>query len=100
MRIGSIILLLFVSFFFVSCTGYNPSLFPSYDILNPGEEVRANPLGFVVFDAELEHYVIIWDTDIILKSGEEYTIINEAFLFHYRELWDEIKKLRKLLEEK
>jgi len=78
-----------------SCTNYNPSLFPSYDVLAPGDEVTINPLGFVVFDIELEHYVIIWDADAILKSDEEYTIVNMAFLLHYRELWDEVIKLRK-----
>jgi len=94
-HIGSIITLIFVSFFFASCTAYSPAYYPSYDILNPGTEVRANPFGFVVFDAELEHYVIIWDADAILKSDEEYTIVNMAFLLHYRELWDEVIKLRK-----
>jgi len=95
---GGIILLLFVSFFFVNCTAYNPSLFPTYDPLSPGKEVKINPLGFVVFDATLEHYIIVWDTDIILSSDENYAIVNQAFMIHYRELWDEIIKLRKMLK--
>jgi len=92
------ITLLFVSFFIVNCAAYNPSVFPSYDVLNPGKEVKINPLGFVVFDATLEHYTIVWDTDVILKSDENYAIVNQAFMLHYRELWDEIIKLRKLLK--
>jgi len=95
---GGIISLLFASFFFVNCAAYNPSVFPSYDVLNPGKEVRINPLGFAVFDPTLEYYVITWDADIILKSDENYAIVNQAFLFHYRELWDEIIKLRKMLK--
>jgi len=95
---GGIILLLFASFFIVNCTAYNPSVFPTYDPLNPGKEVKVNPLGFVVFDATLEHYTIVWDTDIILKSDEDYAIVNQAFMIHYRELWDEIIKLRKMLK--
>jgi len=73
-------------------------MYPSYDVLNPGEEVKINPLGFAIFDPTLEYYVISWDDNIILSSGEEYAIVNQAFMIHYRELWDEIIKLRKLLK--
>jgi hypothetical protein len=57
-----------------SCAKYNPSLFPSYDVLNPGEEVRKNPLGFTT------------DGNII---------VNAAFIQWVSELQAEIKKLRK-----
>ena len=32
--------------FLADCSPYNPALYPSYDVLNPGSEVRKNPLGF------------------------------------------------------
>jgi len=67
-------LLLFVSIYLaISCTGYNPALYPSYDVLNPGQEVTMNPLRVV----------------------EDGFVVNDAFLMHYRELWEEVKKLRK-----
>jgi hypothetical protein len=67
--------ILCVSFFFCnSCSRYNPSLYPSYDVLNPGPEVRLNPLGFD-------------------KDGN--IIVNEAFWLWVDELKQEIIKLRK-----
>ena len=96
---GGIITLLFVSFFFASCTAYNPSFFPSYNCLNPGVEVRANPLGFVIYDTELGAFIISWDAEFALDVTADYTIVNRAFMFHYRELWDEVKKLRILLNK-
>lgn len=69
-------LLLCVSFCLISssCTAYNPALYPSYDVLNPGPEVRLNPLGF---------------TD----NGN--VIVNPAFILWVDELQSEIRKLRK-----
>ena len=99
-RLGSgIITLLFVSFFFANCTAYNPSVFVSYDCLNPGVEVRANPLGFVIYDTTLGVFIISWDAEFAPDATVDYTIVNRAFMFHYRELWDEVKKLRILLNK-
>ena len=68
-------LLLFALFFSIeSCGGhYNPALYPSYDVLNPGPEVRLNPLGFD-------------------KDGN--AIVNPAFLLWVYELKAEVLKLR------
>lgn len=65
------------SFCFLSssaCSRYNPSLYPSYDVLNPGPEVRANPLAFT-------------------EDGN--LIVNQAFILWVEELKQEIVKLRK-----
>jgi len=58
----------------INCVGYSPSLYPSYDVLNPGPEVRLNPLA-------------------VTEDGN--FIVNEAFLMWTLELKEEIKKLRK-----
>jgi uncharacterized protein YigE (DUF2233 family) len=63
----------------INCTTYNPSLFPSYDVLNPGEEVRINPLN---------------------ATPDGNFIVNEAFIFWVSELKAEILKLRKELKSK
>lgn len=57
-----------------SCTGYDPSLYPSYDVLNPGPEVKLNPLR-------------------VTDDGN--FVVNEAFLMWVGELKEEIKKLRR-----
>ena len=75
MLLGAGILMLCASFFLITdCTHYNPSLYPSYDVLNPGPEVRANPLS-------------------VTDDGN--FIVNEAFILWVQELKEEIKKLRK-----
>lgn len=56
-----------------SCTGYNPNLYPSYDVLNPGPEVRLNPLRVV----------------------EDGFVVNIAYIQWVDELQAEIVKLRK-----
>lgn len=71
-----------------SCAGYNPSLFPSYDPLNPGEEVKKNPIAWVE------------DGEIVNEDGEKIVIkkgvvVNEAFIIWIYELKEEVKKLRK-----
>lgn len=76
------ILLLYVSCFLIesSCARpYNPALYPSYDVLNPGPEVRQNPLGFD-------------------KDGN--AIVNQAFILWVYELKEEVKKLREELKRK
>lgn len=66
-------LTLFIIFFLISCGHYKPTLYPSYDVLNPGENVRKNPIGFT-------------------EDGN--AIVNEAFLIWVLELKREIIKLR------
>lgn len=76
------ILSIVFTFFLLSlagCTGYNPSLYPSYDILNPGEQVRVNPLS--TFPDPI--------------TGEQLFAVNSAFLLWVQELKDEVLKLRK-----
>ena len=68
-----------ISFGLVSCTGYNPSLFPSYDVLNPGPEVRMNPIGF---------------------DADGHAIVNQAFILYVYELRQEVKRLRTELKKK
>ena len=56
-----------------NCTSYNPALYPSYDVLNPGDEVRVNPLR-------------------ITEDGN--FVVNKAFILWVDELKQEIKRLR------
>jgi hypothetical protein len=56
------------------CRHYNPSLYPSYDVLNPGPEVRLNPLSV---------------------TAEGNFVVNAAFIAWVDELKQEIIKLRK-----
>jgi hypothetical protein len=59
------------------CSRYNPSLYPSYDVLNPGPEVRLNPLSF---------------------TADGNLIVNTAFIAWVEELKQEIIKLRKAIK--
>jgi hypothetical protein len=68
------ILLSFFLFAMSGCTRYNPALFPSYDVLNPGPEVRLNPIAF---------------------TADGNFIVNPAFIVWVDELKNEIIKLRK-----
>ena len=84
LKLGSVaILILCVSFGLItSCTGYNPSFYPSYDVLNPGPEVQINPIawvkdGKVVDDA---------DKEIMIQDG---IVVNEAFSLWVFELKEE-----------
>lgn len=62
----------------ISCARpYNPVLYPSYDVLNPGPEVRKNPIGFT-------------------EDGN--LIVNQAFMLWVYELKEEVKKLREELK--
>ena len=78
-----------------ACTKYNPALYPSYDVLNPGEEVKKNPCGTITFLPDGTHIASI---DHFVEAEEAYFLINAIFLQHYRELWEEVKKLRKLIK--
>jgi hypothetical protein len=94
----SVTLLLFVSYFIVNCTGYNPAMYPSYEVLAPKDEVTVNPVGFIIFDPTLGFYIVSWDVGFEPKVGTDYFVINYAFMIHYRELWDEVIKLRGLIK--
>lgn len=56
------------------CTQYNPALYPSYDVLNPGPAVRLNPLSV---------------------NPDGTFVVNAQFLQWVDELKAEIVKLRK-----
>ncbi len=58
----------------VSCTGYDPALYPSYDVLNPGEAVRLNPISI---------------------TADGNFVVNGAFIQWVDELKAEVIKLRK-----
>ena len=73
-----LICFLTISFSFAACTKYNPALYPS-DVLNPGSEVRMNPLGF---------------------DADGNAIVNLAFILWVSELQQEIKRLRTALAKK
>ncbi len=65
--------------FMPSCTHYNPALYPSYDVLNPGPDVRKNPIS--ITEDPVTH--------------EALFIVNATFLQWVEELKLEILKLRK-----
>jgi len=77
---GLLLLTCFLTFSLslTSCHGYDPALYPSYDVLNPGAEVRMNPLSF---------------------DADGNAIVNQAFLTWVYELKEEIKKLRAELKK-
>lgn len=65
-------------FLLFGCSHYNPALYPSYDVLNPGADVRLNPLS-------------------LAPDGINY-IVNPAFLAWVVELKQEIITLRKKIK--
>ncbi len=73
------ITLVFLLFALAGCTSYNPSLYPSYDVLNPGDQVRVNPLS--TFPDPV--------------TGKQLFVVDEAFMLWVQELKDEVLKLRK-----
>ena len=79
-----------------ACVSYSPILYPSYDVLNPGEAVRLNPVGFISFDTDGDPDIQL---NVPVQPGEEFTIVNEAYAQSYGELRAEILKLRKALEK-
>lgn len=70
-----------------SCTAYNPSFFPSYDILNPGPEVTVNPVAYVK-NGKIEDRD---HNEIYILDGY---VVNEAFMMWVYELKEEVEKLR------
>jgi len=77
--IVAILTLCAICFLAESCSSYNPSLYPSYDCLNPGPEVRLNPLAF---------------------TPDGNLVVNQAFILWVDELKQEIKRLREELKRK
>jgi len=71
-----------------ACAPYDPTLYPSYDILNPGPEVRANPIAYVK-DGRVEDCD---HNEIYIADGY---VVNEAYMFWTQELFEEVEKLRK-----
>ena len=73
-----------------SCTSYNPALYPSYDVLYPGEAVQKNPRGyFTIKDGAMMD--LEWTGEI--EDGE-YIIIDENMSQWIGDLKQEIKRLR------
>lgn len=79
--------LLFVSLFLAGTTSckISPALYPSYDVLRPGESVQI--LGYVTPDGKA-----IDDKGQLLTDG---VVVNQSFLIWVYELKSEIEKLRK-----
>ena len=88
------ILVLFVIVFLIqtnSCTPYSPILYPSYDVLNPGEAVKENPIAYIdVKDGEITG--VEWVNEST-KDGE-YILVNEDFFQWAYDLKQAIKDLR------
>ena len=63
-------------------------------MLNPGEEVRKNPLSVVEVTEEGEIEILL-DTPV---GPGRYFIVNQAFMMWVFELREEIKKIRKLIK--
>ena len=66
-----------ISLFTAGCSSYNPSLYPSYDVLNPGEDVRRNPLAF---------------------TADGNLIVTPSFIAWVDELKQEVIKLRRQIK--
>jgi hypothetical protein len=81
------------------CPRYTPNLGGGYDVLKPNEAVKQNPLGFVIYDAAAQAYVIQWDATVP-HDAVTHMIVNAAFLAWVMELEQEIVKLRKYLKGK
>jgi len=74
-----------------NCTPYNPALYPSYDVLNPSDIVKENPIAYIdVKDGEIVN--VEWVNEST-KDGK-YNLVNDAFFQWAYDLKQEIKKLR------
>jgi len=89
-----IVLLFMICGFLTNCSSYNPSLYPSYDVLNPGEKVRENPVGFVYHDGE--KWIVEWKENYLPDPERSYSMINEEMGIWIYELRMEIEKLRRM----
>jgi len=83
-----------------ACHSYNPALYPSYDVLNPGPEVRINPVGFTVVDSATGAVSIEWASTAEGIDKSNLAIVNQAFILWVSELKEEVKKLRAELGKK
>ena len=70
-----------------SCAPYDPTLYPSYDTLNPGPEVKANPIAYVE-DGRIEDQD---HNEIYILDGY---VVNESYMLWVQELFEEVKRLR------
>lgn len=77
----------------INCTPYDPSLYPSYDVLNPGEKVLENPVGFVYFDGM--NWIVEWKEGYLPDPVRSYAIINEEMGIWIYELEEELKRRKK-----
>ena len=83
-----------------ACHSYNPALYPSYDVLNPGPEVKANPLGWITVDPAMGAISVEWTSTAEPYKKDRLTVVNEAFTLWVYELKEEVKKLRAELAKK
>ena len=84
----AIVMIFMICFLSHSCTPYDPTLYPSYDVLNPGPEVTINPIAWIK-DGRIEDRD---HNEIYIMDG---TVVNEAFMLWVYELKEEVEKLRK-----
>ena len=80
-------MILTICFLSHSCTPYDPTLYPSYNILNPGPEVTINPIAWIK-DGRIEDRD---HNEIYILDG---IVVNEAFMMWVYELKEEVEKLR------
>ena len=78
-----------------SCTPYNPAFYPSYDVLNPGPEVRANPHGFVVWSEEDQAFIILWRPGREPDKAKEYIVIDKSMSQWIDDVAEELAKIEK-----
>lgn len=90
-------LLLFVTFGLIlnTCTPYNPALYPSYDVLNPGPEVRKNPVAWVYWSEEQQAFIVDFEDGFIPDKSKNYPVIDQFMSLWIDELTEEIKRLRR-----
>ena len=80
-------MILTICFLSHSCTPYDPTLYPSYNILNPGPEVTINPIAWIK-DGRIEDRD---HNEIYITDG---IVVNEAFMIWAYELKEEVEKLQ------
>lgn len=75
-----------------ACTAYNPSFYPSYDVLNPGPEVRENPFGFVFWSEDEQVFIIEWKPGYLPDKTKKYILIDNLMSQWIDELTEELEK--------
>jgi hypothetical protein len=81
-----------------ACSRYNPALYPSYDVLNPGAEVRLNPYGMTVQPEPSAAVAITWD-QTAPPNRDGLLVVNVQFWQWTDELKQEVKRLRAELKK-